>query len=360
MLGNRQTNINGFTNYFSMGESKKHKVIELFAGAGGLAIGLENAGLDTVFLNDNDKDCVATLKKNKPKWNAVHGDIRELSFDGIEADVVTGGFPCQSFSHAGKRLGFEDTRGTLFFEFARCVKEVQPKIFVAENVANLERHDKGKTLKVMLDVLTDLGYDVQYKVLNALDYGTAQKRKRIFIVGTKDGLEFTYPEPVKEKKVLKDVLKGVSDSEGYSYTARRKEILSRVKPGGSWTDLPIEMQKEYMGQSFYSGGGRRGMARRISWDEPCLTLTTSPHQKQTDRIHPEETRPFTVREYARIQDFPDKWEFVGGTASKYRQIGNAVPVSLATAIGNAIAASLNQENKLQPQTKTEVSVKAKN
>ncbi len=337
---NEVNNINEFTDCFSMGKSKKYKVVELFAGAGGLAIGLENAGLDTIFLNDIDKDCITTLKKNRPNWKVMQEDIRDISFKDMAADVVTGGFPCQSFSHAGKKLGFEDTRGTLFFEFARCVKEVKPKIFVAENVANLKRHDEGRTLKTMINVFEDLGYNVKSKVLNSVDYGTAQKRKRIFIVGMLSENVFEFPEPTGTKRVLKDALKNVPKSPGYNYTDRRKEILSHVKPGGSWPDLPIELQKEYMGQSFYSSGGRRGMARRISWDEPCLTLTTSPHQKQTDRIHPKETRPFTIREYARIQDFPDNWVFVGGIASQYRQIGNAVPIRLATAIGNSIVTAL--------------------
>ena len=329
----------------------KYRAIELFAGAGGLAIGLEKAGIETVFLNDNDKDCIETLNKNKPKWEIVHDDIHNISFKDMLADVVTGGFPCQAFSHAGKKLGFEDTRGTLFFEFARCVKEVKPNIFVAENVANLERHDKGRTLKTMVNVMEDLGYKVKYKVLNAIDYGTAQKRKRIFIVGMIGKNIFEFPESDGTKRVLKDALKDVPESQGYEYTERRKEILSHVKPGGSWPDLPIEMQKEYMGQSFYSSGGRRGMARRISWDEQCLTLTTSPHQKQTDRIHPDETRPFTVREYARIQDFPDEWKFAGGIASQYRQIGNAVAVRMAKAVGKSIVDALDGKIKKQAQTK---------
>jgi DNA (cytosine-5)-methyltransferase 1 len=319
---------------------KKVSVVELFAGAGGLALGLEKAGLENVLLLEIDNDCVETLKKNRPNWNVIRADIKSFNFSKVNADVVTGGFPCQAFSHAGKKLGFEDTRGTLFFDFARAVKEIKPKIFVAENVSNLEKHDKGKTLKIMLEVMENLGYNVKPKVLNAVDFGTAQKRKRIFIVGTRDKIEFEFPEPTGKKGVLRDALADVPKSEGYQYTERRKQILSNVKPGGSWTDLPTDMQKEYMGQSFYSGGGRRGMARRISWSEPCLTLTTSPHQKQTDRIHPEETRPFTVREYARIQDFPDSWKFSGGLASQYKQIGNAVPVRLAEAVGKQIIKAL--------------------
>ena len=311
-------------------------VVELFAGAGGLALGLEKAGLKNVFLNEFDKDCVATLRRNRPNWNITHKDIKDVDFKGIEADVLTGGFPCQAFSHAGKRLGFEDTRGTLFFEFARAVKEIQPKIFWAENVSGLANHDSGRTLKTMIEVLTSLGYKVKYKILDAVNYSVPQKRKRIIIIGTKDKINFEFPTSHKNITTLKDALQGVPSSLGTKYSERRKKVLDLVPPGGSWINLPKDIQKEFMGKSLFSGGGKRGMARRISWDEPCLTLTTSPSQKQTERCHPEKTRPFTVREYARIQTFPDNWEFAGSVSSQYKQIGNAVPPVLGWHIANSI------------------------
>jgi len=330
-------------------DGKKFEVVELFAGAGGLALGLERAGLKTIFLNEINKDCVATLKKNRPNWNVVHEDVKEVNFKDVKADVVTGGFPCQAFSYAGKRLGFEDTRGTLFFEFARAVKEIQPKIFVAENVAGLVSHDKGRTFQTMLKVLKeDLDdYNVQYKILNAVNYSVPQKRRRILIVGTKKGINFNFPKEHGEIINLREALKMVPDSPGSQYSEARRKIMKLVPPGGCWVNLPIEIQKEYMGASFNSSGGRRGMARRISWDEPCLTLTTSPSQKQTERCHPEETRPFTIREYARIQTFPDDWEFKGNISSQYKQIGNAVPVKLAEEIGKEIINALNNYTKMQ-------------
>lgn len=322
--------------------AKKFSVVELFAGAGGLALGLEKAGLKTIFLNEIDKDCVKTLKKNRPNWNIVSGDIKDISFKEIKADVVTGGFPCQSFSYAGKRLGFEDTRGTLFFEFARAVKEIQPKIFIAENVAGLISHDKGRTLKTMLKILSDDldHYDVKYKVLNSVNYSVPQKRKRIFIVGVKKGIKFNFPQEHKEIINLRKALENVPKSEGTNYSEKRKKVMDLVPPGGCWINLPKEIQKEYMGVSINSGGGKRGMARRMSWDEPSLTLTTSPSQKQTERCHPKETRPFTIREYAIIQTFPDNWKFEGGISSQYKQIGNAVPVKLAEELGKEIIKSL--------------------
>lgn len=326
---------------------KKITVVELFAGAGGLALGLEKAGLKTILLNEFDKDCVETLRKNRPGWNIVHDDVKKVDFKNIKADVVTGGFPCQAFSYAGKRLGFEDTRGTLFFEFAKAVKTIQPKIFIAENVAGLVSHDKGRTLKTMLKILReDLdGYEVKYKVLNAVNFSVPQKRQRILIVGTKKGIDFNFPEEHNKIISLKEALENVPKSPGTEYSEARKKVMSMVPPGGSWVNLPVEVQKEFMGKSFHSGGGRRGMARRLSWDEPSLTLTTSPSQKQTERCHPKETRPFTIREYARIQTFPDDWEFAGSISSQYKQIGNAVAVRFAEEIGKEIVKALNKTKK---------------
>jgi DNA (cytosine-5)-methyltransferase 1 len=309
--------------------------IELFAGAGGLALGLEKAGIHTVLFVEIDKSCCETLKKNRPEWSILNEDIKKVDFTAYKGkvDIVTGGSPCQAFSYSGKKLGFEDTRGTLFYEFARCVKEVEPTVFMFENVRGLISHDKGRTFETILSVLKELGYNVRYKVLSANDYGVAQKRERLIIVGTKDGVVFEYPKKLNYNPVLRDALKDVPPSEGQSYSEKKRRILELVPPGGSWVDLPEELQKEYLGKSYFSGGGKRGMARRISWDEPCLTLTCSPSQKQTERCHPDETRPFTVREYARIQSFPDDWEFAGGIGEKYKQIGNAVPVELARHLG---------------------------
>jgi len=324
--------------------AEKYTVVELFAGCGGLALGLEKAGLKTIFLNEIDKDAVETLRKNRPNWNVIHEDVKKVDFKGIKADIVTGGFPCQAFSHAGKRLGFEDTRGTLFYEFARAVKEIQPKLFWAENVSGLVSHDQGRTLKTILEIFGSLGYTIQYKVLNAVNYSVPQKRQRIIIIGIKPGINFEYPEPHTKIITLKKALEGVPISPGTKYSKSREKVLALIPPGGSWINLPIEIQKEFMGKSFFSGGGKRGMARRISWDEPCLTLTTSPSQKQTERCHPEETRPFTVREYARIQTFPDEWEFSGSISSQYKQIGNAVPVKLAEEVGKKIIEALDKSN----------------
>jgi len=320
------------------------KVLELFAGAGGLALGLEQAGLETTALIEIDKYACETLKHNRPHWNVINDDVRNIDFSQFNVDVVTGGFPCQAFSYAGKKLGFEDTRGTLFFEFARAVKEIRPKLFLAENVRGIISHDKGRTLKTIVKILSELGYNVEYRLVNAVNYGVPQKRERVIIVGTQKGYTFRFPKEEKHIVTLREALKDVPPSEGMQYSANRKKVLELVPPGGCWRDLPLEIQKSFMGKSFYSGGGRTGMARRLSWDEPSLTLTTSPSQKQTERCHPDETRPFTVREYARIQTFPDSWEFIGSMSEKYKQIGNAVPVKLAFKIGQAIVKCLSSDS----------------
>lgn len=328
----------------------KYTTIELFAGAGGTAIGFENAGLNHILLNEWDKNAVETLKKNKPCWNVIGGDVVDVDFKGLKADIVQGGFPCQAFSYAGKKMGFEDTRGTMFFEFARCVKQVRPKIAVGENVRGLLRHDNGRTLETMVDIIKKLGYKVQYKVVRSQYLDVPQKRERLIIIALRNDIKapFLFPKEKDYTVSIKEALKNCPRSAGQEYPEKKKKILSLVPPGGYWRDLPVELQKDYMGASFFMGGGKTGMARRLSWDEPSLTLTCSPAQKQTERCHPEETRPLNVREYARIQTFPDNWKFHGSTASQYKQIGNAVPCNLGYHIGKCLIAML--ENK--PDLKT--------
>jgi DNA (cytosine-5)-methyltransferase 1 len=179
---------------------------------------------------------------------------------------------------------------------------------------------------------------INYKLLNAVDYSVPQKRERVIIVGVRRDIikEYEFPKPCGKRLVLRDVLMGCPVSKGYKYPEKKKEIMQLVPPGGCWVDLPENIRKEYMGNSLKSGGGKRGVARRLSMDEPSLTLTTSPCQKQTERCHPIETRPLTVREYARIQTFPDTFVFCGSIAQQYKQIGNAVPVKLAYHLARSI------------------------
>jgi len=338
---------------------EKPKNIELFAGAGGLALGLEMAGFESIGLIENNIDACNTLKSNRANWNIINANIieyankdllKEFNIKEKELDLLSGGYPCQAFSHAGEKLGLEDERGTLFYQYAIFLNKLKPKMFLVENVAGLLTHDKGKTLKIMLDFFKVEEYKVEYKILNAWDYGVAQKRKRIFIIGIRNDLvgkiNFNFPKPYEYKMVLKDVLLDVPSSIGLKYSDSKKKVMDLVPPGGCWIDLPEEIAKNYMKSSYNLGGGRRGIARRFSLEEPSLTLTTSPMMKFTERCHPIETRPFNIREYARIQSFPDSWEFSGKISSIYKQIGNAVPVNLAKEVGKEIYKALKGKVKL--------------
>ena len=346
-----------YTSTSNIQPNTEFSVFETFAGAGGLALGFEIAGLHSVGAVEVDKHATNTLRANRPHWNVIEQDINLLvdNFEkqtGIdpdsEIDILSGGFPCQSFSYAGKGLGFNDTRGTLFHPFSELVGQLQPKVFVAENVKGLVNHDSGKTLYTMIQIFEQHGYKVHWNVLNAWNYNTAQKRERIFIVGIrndlvqKESVSFKYPEPFNAGLTLRDVLQNVPESPGATYSENKYKVLDLVPEGGCWRDLPEQIAKDYMMKSWYSGGGKTGMARRLAWDEPSLTLMTSPSQKQTERCHPDETRPFTIREYARIQGFPDDWIFTGGIGAQYKQIGNAVPVHLSEHVGLAIIKYLNQ------------------
>lgn len=250
-----------------------YTVIELFAGAGGLALGFENAGIHTNLLVEIDKIAVATLRLNRPKWNILHNDITNVDFQGMNADILTGGFPCQSFSYAGKKLGFDDVRGTLFFEYARAVKQVQPKIILAENVKGLEKHNNGQTLNVIISTLDELGYRCEYKILRSHYFDVAQKRERLIIIGVRKDLSIPiiFPKENANPLLLRDALKNSPLSDGYKYSEKKRSI----------------------------------------------------------------------REYARIQSFPDDWTFCGSISAQYKQIGNAVPVNLAHHIGNSLVKMLN-------------------
>lgn len=337
--------------------------VELFAGAGGLALGMHLAGFRHVLLNEMDGMACATLRRNHPEWNVLEGDIHKVDFTPLrgKVDFLSGGFPCQAFSYAGKKGGLNDTRGTLFFELARAVREIQPKVFMGENVKGLLSHDDGNTLEIIRNAISELGYTlVEPRVLKAILYQVPQKRERLILIAVRNDIaekfEFTWPDPYKRVMTLRDAFYAgelfrtdVPSSEGQTYPDKKKRVLDMVPEGGDWRDLPIEVQKDYMGASFYLGGGKTGMARRLSLDEPSLTLTCAPAQKQTERCHPIETRPLTVREYARIQTFPDEWHFEGNLTAQYKQIGNAVPVNLAYAIGRSLIRLFNEIDAAQPE-----------
>ena len=328
-----------------------YQVIDLFSGAGGTSLGFQNAGLNHVLMVENDKDAAQTLKNNFD-CKIIEGDIKDVDFTPYlgKIDIVEGGFPCQAFSYAGRKMGFEDARGTLFFEFARCIKECKPKIAIGENVRGLENHDNGRTLQSMIKVLKELDYQVSYRILRAQYLDVPQKRERLVLVAIRKDLEYTpflFPREKNYTVSLKEAFHNVPESPFQEYPEKKKKVLALVPEGGYWRDLPVEVQKEYMGASYHHTGGKTGMARRLAWDEPSLTIVCSPAQKQTERCHPEETRPLSIRESARIQTFPDDWEFHGSMASQYKQIGNAVPVNLGYHIGRCAIAMLEQNPDLE-------------
>jgi DNA (cytosine-5)-methyltransferase 1 len=328
--------------------------IELFAGAGGLALGVEKAGFNTLGLIEFDKDAADTLKKNRPNWNVINDDIANISCLDLEKyfsikkgelDLLSGGAPCQAFSYAGKRLGLEDARGTLFYHYALFLEKLQPKMFLFENVRGLLTHDHGKTYSTMLDIFTRAGYTIDKQVLNAWNYGVPQKRERLITIGIRNDLvgktEYRFPKAHSYKPVLRDVLLDCPDGPGVPYGEKKRKIFELVPAGGYWRDIDPAIAKEYMKSCWDMEGGRTGILRRMSLDEPSLTVLTSPSQKQTERCHPLEARPFTVRENARCQTFPDDWEFCGNVSAQYKQVGNAVPVNLAYDIAREIVHSLD-------------------
>ncbi|BAZ79705.1 DNA cytosine methyltransferase [Sphaerospermopsis kisseleviana CS-549] len=358
--------------------------ISLFTGAYGLDLGLEEAGFHTVTVVEKDRDAVKTIALNRPflQESAISREIQNVTSQQLleeggrvlnlgralqpqEVDLVTGGPPCQPFSTAGKRGSVMDPRGSLFMEFIRIVKEVKPRFFLMENVKGLLsaplRHrpinQRGKNyppletdempgaaLKVVLSEMQAIGYNIVYNLLEAADYGVPQNRERVIFIGSRDGETATFPIPkyckngqtLPKWRTLKNALTGLVDVEPefMSYSENRLKYLKLLKAGQNWKHLPEDLKKEAMGGAYNSGGGKVGFYRRLSWDKPSPTITTSPHQKATDMCHPVELRCLTVRESARIQTFPDDWIFYGSVSSKYKQIGNAVPVLLAKEIGS--------------------------
>jgi DNA (cytosine-5)-methyltransferase 1 len=366
--------------------------IGLFAGGFGLDLGLEQAGFSTIGVVEHDPHAAKTILVNRPHlaMSAVPRDIQEIASKTLleeggrildlgrdlrsgEVDLISGGPPCQPFSTAGRRGAFGDPRGSLFMDFIRIVRDIQPRYFIMENVRGLlsaaiqhrpiaERgeqaqilnpdEEQGSALQVILKEMADSGYTVRFKLLNAADYGVPQTRWRVVFLGSRDGEALAFPKETHSERgtlgreawqTLRSALKGLHDPEPefYAYPESRLRFLKLLTEGQYWRHLPDDLKAEAMGGAYLSGGGKVGFYRRLAWDKPSPTVTTAPHQKATDMCHPTELRPLSVREYARIQTFPDEWCFTGPTSAKYRQIGNAVPVGLSRALGKHIAEAVN-------------------
>lgn len=353
--------------------SDNRDVISLFSGAMGLDIGLEKAGLNVVIGQDFDESCVKTMQANG--HNVLGGDIREiepqklLELAGLsvgEPFLICGGPPCQPFSTAGKRLGINDPRGSLFMDFIRMIDYIRPRFFVMENVkgimsaslkhvplAERDENDPDQRLGTVLDVILSefdkLGYKTVYGILDAVNYGVPQFRERFVLIGSRDNEGIFLPIPTHfqmhqdkayQWKTVRDAIADLEFDKGECATLseERLRFLKMVPEGGNWRDLPRDIIPVAMGGAYQSGGGKVGFYRRLSYDQPSPTVVTSPVQKATMMCHPTQDRPLSIKEYALIQQFPDDWIFTGTTAAKYRQIGNAVPVGLAEAIGKAVCA----------------------
>ena len=357
-------------------------VISFFSGAMGLDIGLIKAGLNVVIGQDFEQACVDTMHANGHK--ALAGDIRNiqpetlLNMTGLavgEPFMICGGPPCQPFSTAGKRLGINDPRGSLFMDFIRMIDYIRPRFFVMENVKGImssplkhlpsEEQDKndpqqklGTVLDVILSEFDKLGYKTVYGILDAVNYGVPQFRERFVLIGSRDNEDIFLPFPTHFQmhqnaecrwKTVGEVIKDLEDDPGECGTLseERKKYIHMVPEGGNWRDLPKEVIPIAMGGAYESGGGKVGFYRRLSYTQPAPTITTAPAQKATMLCHPKKDRPLSVKEYARIQQFPDDWIFVGTTAAKYKQIGNAVPVGLAEAIGEAVIATADKTSTIE-------------
>lgn len=362
-------------NYFSKYKDNRD-VISLFSGAMGLDIGLEKAGLNIVIGQDFDASCVKTMCTNG--YQVLEGDIREIKPQDLldktglsvgEPFLVCGGPPCQPFSTAGKRLGINDPRGSLFMDFIRMIDYIRPRFFIMENVkgivsaplkhmptAERDEDDPEQRLGTVLDVILSefdkLGYKTVYGLLDAVNYGVPQFRERFVLIGSRDNEDIFLPVPTHfhmhqdkeyQWRTVRSVIEDLESDNGEcaAFSEERLKFLRMVPEGGNWRDLPADTIPIAMGGAYQSGGGKVGFYRRLSYDQPAPTVVTSPVQKATMMCHPTKDRPLSVKEYARIQQFPDNWIFVGTTASKYRQIGNAVPVGLAEAIGKAILSVAN-------------------
>ena len=352
---------------------KKIKALSFFSGAMGLDIGLEKAGIDVILACESEKFIRETIKLNRPKIKVLE-DINNYSAKEIrkeaglkpkeKIDLIVGGPPCQAFSTAGKRLSINENRGVVFLKYLELIKELNPTYFFIENVRGLlsvplkhvphnkrnrklkVAEEKGGTLNYILNYLNKIGYKVSFNLYNSANFGTPQTRERIVIIGNKDE-KLPYLSPthsqygefgLKPWNTFKSAIKGLHNikHDHVNFPKSRLKYYRKLKEGQNWRNLSLKLQKEALGKSFYLGGGKTGFLRRLAWNKPSPTLVTDPMMPATDLGHPVEDRPLSIQEYKRIQEFPDNWKLSGNLRNQYKQIGNAVPVSLGKAIGKLI------------------------
>lgn len=380
-------------NYMSFAESApSKKVISLFSGAMGLDNGIEMAGLDIRLCVEFQHAMAETIRRNKPNIPLIEDDVRNYSgYDlrkraGIaeneEVFLVCGGPPCQAFSTAGKRKGFDDDRGNVFLKYLDLIGEIRPRYFLLENVRGLlsasytppkrdenrfgfalptPKAEKGTALLFALEKIKAMGYSATFTLYDAANYGVPQRRERVIVLGSRDGYKIPLIPPTHSENgtgglhkwvTFREAVQGLTKCTAAKIPPKRLPYFKMLKPGEYWKDLPEEVQKTAMGKAYNLGGGKTGFYRRLAWDKPSPTLVTCPTMPATDLVHPEEDRPLSVEEYARIQMFPDTWEFAGSLSDIYKQIGNAVPVGM----GYAAAKHLLWFDSLDEKQKRNVQV----
>jgi DNA (cytosine-5)-methyltransferase 1 len=324
--------------------NRKPTYIDLFCGAGGFSLGFDQMGFENSFSIDIEPSFCETYRNNFPKHNLIQDNISNLTDKQIkkitlnkEIDIVIGGPPCQGFSIAGNigRKFIDDPRNQLFKEFARIVSIVKPKYFLMENVARLYTHNKGKTRNEIIDLFKNLGYNVDCKTINTVDYGIAQKRNRVLFIGNKISEKLYFPKKTTTKqKVIKDVIKHfpilnsgeVSDIPNHIAMNHSEQMLHKmsfVSDGGNRNEIPLKYRPS-------SGDVRKYI--RYKSDEPSICITGDMRKV----FHYKQNRALTVRELASIQSFPDNFIFKGSTISQQQQVGNSVPPLLAKIIANNI------------------------
>lgn len=387
-----------------MTDSNQYTVVSLFSGGMGLDLGLKSTGRFRILACiEKDPACCETIRRNQQagkldrNMKVFQRDICDVSpsevLDAIglqpeELDLIVGGPPCQSFSTAGKRRTVQDPRGTLLWQYLHFVAVIKPKFFLMENVRGIlsaalrhrpiaKRPEKGglalepdeepgSVVKLFASDLQNIpgdSYHMDCFEVNAVNYGAPQIRERALFIGNRYNAVVDFPDPThgpSEEKEMQLSLFGnesdrkpwatLRDAIGYfreenpvimDFSPRKKYYLSLVPEGSNWRSLPVEIQKESMGKAWYAKGGRSGWWRRLTFDLPCPTLVTMPNHASTSLCHPTETRALSVREYARIQEFPDDWELAGSVAQQYAQVGNAVPTRLSQVAGTVIAEQLD-------------------
>lgn len=332
------------------------KIVSFFAGAGGLDLGFEQAGFNVTWANEYDKDIWDTYERNHPNTTLDKRSITDIEAEEVpDCDGIIGGPPCQSWSEAGAQRGIKDERGQLFFDFIRILEAKKPKFFLAENVSGMQHSRHADALNNIKEMFKEAGYDLYYKMLNAVDYGVAQDRKRVIFIGFRSDLniEYSFPEPIafRERKELKDI---ILDLDGLAVPA-----LDKQKPN---PEVKI-LNHEYMIGGFSTMFMSRNRVR--AWDEPSFTIQAggrhapihpgAPKMKNVGKDkfifvegHEDKYRRLSVRECARIQGFPDNFEFMyKNVAAGYKMIGNAVAVPFAKALALSIKnhLSLIEKNK---------------